>query len=82
MTDRQPTDITLAAILAADQADAATAHLAGQVALFYSTLAGAGMRKRDAAEITSHFSAMAISEHFGVNVGEAFGVGPIFGEGE
>ena len=48
MTDDQPTDTTLAAILHADQADAETASLFHRMALCYSTLTAAGMKPRAA----------------------------------
>ena len=83
MTDHmdQPTDTTLAAILHADQADAETANLFHRMALCYSTLTDAGMKPRAAEALTATYSAMAVAEHFGVNVGESFAVGPLYGMG-
>ena len=41
-----------------------------------------GMKPRAAEALTATYSAMAVAEHFGVNVGESFAVGPLYGMGE
>lgn len=79
MTDDRATDTTLAAIMGADQADAATAHLFARIALGYSMLIASGMKPRAAEALTATYSAMAVAQHFGVDVGESFAVGPIYG---
>lgn len=79
MTDDQPTDTTIAGIMHADQADAATDDLAKRIAHFYATVKASGMSDETAGELTQTFAAMATSQHFGVNVAETFGVGPLYG---
>lgn len=69
----------LASILHADQADAATDALAKRIAHFYTTVKASGMPDETAGELTQSFAAMATSQHFGINVAETFGVGPIYG---
>lgn len=79
MSDHEPTDTTLAVILHADQADAATNALARRIAHFYTTVKASGMSDDTAGELTQSFAAMATSQHFGINVAETFGVGPMYG---
>lgn len=76
MTD-EPT--TLAGIMHADQADAATDDLARRIAHFYATVKASGMSDEAAGSLTETFAAMATGQHFGIDVAEAFGVGPIYG---
>lgn len=63
----------------ADQADAATDDLARRIAHFYATVKASGMSDETAGSLTETFAAMATGQHFGINVAEAFGVGPIYG---
>ena len=70
---------TLASILHADQADAATDSLARQIAHFYATVKASDMPDETAGSLTETFAAMAIGQHFGIDVAATFGVGPIHG---
>lgn len=75
----EPTDTTLASIMAADQADAATDALASRIARFYETVKASGMSDETAGELVQSFAVMATSQHFGVDVAQMYGVGPIYG---
>lgn len=79
MTD--PTDTTLTTILYADQHDAATADLAGRVALYFSTLAGAGMSTEAAEAGAAEYQSLLLAQAF-MDVHEKIGVGFLFGEAE
>lgn len=70
---------TLAGIMHADQADAATDDLAKRIAHFYVTVKASGMSDEAAGSLTETFAAMATGQHFGIDVAEAFGVGPMYG---
>ena len=70
---------TLAGIMHADQADAATDALARRIAHFYTTVKASGMSDETAGELVQSFAAMATSQHFDINVAETFGVGPMYG---
>lgn len=74
MSEREPTDTTLATIMAADQEDAATQDLAMRIAHFYITVAASGMPKKSAARITEAFAAMATGTHFGIDVADPLGI--------
>lgn len=72
-------DTTIAGIMHADQADAATDDLAKRIAHFYSVVKASDMPDETAGSLTETFAAMAIGQHFGIDVAETFGVGPTYG---
>lgn len=71
MTD----DTTIASIMHADQADAATDRLAAQIARFYQGVAASGMPDETAAIIAESFATMATAQHFGIDVADPLGLG-------
>lgn len=71
----EPTNTTLAGIMHADQADAATDALARRIARFYRGVAESGMPKESAGAITEGFAAMATGQHFGIDVADPYGIG-------
>ena len=73
MTDND----TLVRIMAADQESAATSDLARTIAAFYEAVAASGMHKRDAGEIAKHFASLAVSQHFGIDVSDPYGIGAV-----
>ena len=81
MTDREPSDLTpLSDILHADQADAAIVAMGNTMGRYYAVMREHGVPKSVAGQAMLTLHAMSVGQHFGLDVSEAFGVGPIYGE--
>lgn len=79
MTDREPTDTTLADIMKGDQHAAEIEDTAGMVGRYYERLVGAGMSAEAAESGAAEYQSLLLAQRF-MDVHQKLGIGIMLGE--